>query len=168
MIDLASYDSPLGTMILTAEHEKICGVWFEGQKYALTALQGKQIHENETPVLQQAETWLDRYFAGENPVMDLPILPAGTPFQMTVWQILQEIPYGSTWTYQQVAAEVCRRLDRPRMSCQAVGQAVGHNPVSILIPCHRVLGSDGSLTGYAGGVERKKALLELEGSSILI
>jgi len=115
-------------------------------------------------VLEQAQGWLDHYFLGEDIEMDLPLLAEGTSFQKTVWEVLQTIPYGSTMTYGEVSREVSRLLGRDKMSAQAVGQAVGHNPISILIPCHRVLGKSGSLIGYAGGIGRKKSLLEMEGS----
>ena len=164
MISLAYYDSPLGRITIAAKEEKICGAWFEGQKYFLSSLKEQQTQEKLTPVLEQAQGWLDHYFLGEDIEMDLPLLAEGTSFQKTVWEVLQTIPYGNTMTYGEVSREVSRLLGRDKMSAQAVGQAVGHNPISILIPCHRVLGKSGSLIGYAGGIGRKKSLLEMEGS----
>ncbi|MGM9582461.1 MAG: methylated-DNA--[protein]-cysteine S-methyltransferase [Phascolarctobacterium sp.] len=116
-------------------------------------------------VLDQTKQWLDEYFAGRCPAFTPPIKPQGTPFQKLVWQLLLEIHYGSTTTYGELARAVAQQLGKQRMSAQAVGQAVGHNPIAIIVPCHRVLGKNGQLTGYAGGLERKKALLELEARS---
>ena len=116
------------------------------------------------PILQQAGRWLDRYFAGERPaVNELPLAPVGSDFRQEVWKILCEIPYGQTTTYGEIAQKLSARLGRERMSARAVGGAVGHNPISIIIPCHRVVGSNGRLTGYAGGLERKIKLLTHEG-----
>lgn len=118
--------------------------------------------EAEDPVFRSLERWLDEYFAGRQPQEPLILRPAGSPFRQQVWQLLCRIPWGSTVTYGQLAKEMAVQLGRQTMSAQAVGGAVGHNPISILIPCHRVVGTDGSLTGYAGGLERKQALLALE------
>ncbi len=148
------YPSPLGPMILAVDGEGLCGVWFVGQRYFPRENLGKM--DATHPVLCRARQWLDAYFSGEVPQDPLPLHLKGTDFQRSVWQALMQIPYGKTVTYGQLAKKLGVG------SAQAVGGAVGRNPVSILIPCHRVLGADGSLTGYAGGLERKQALLEWE------
>ena len=151
------YPSPLGTLTVAEEKGALTALVIEGQKYADRHLAGEG-QEEETPVLRAAARWLDAYFAGENPaVSTLPLAPAGTAFQQRVWQELRRIPYGETESYGALAA----RLGN---SARAVGAAVGRNPLSILIPCHRVLAADGSLTGYAGGLANKEKLLRLEGS----
>ena len=134
-------------------------VW--NQKYYAHSLDAEHT-EKVTPILEDTKRWLDLYFSGKEPDFMPPLHPSGTPFQMEIWDILREIPYGTTMTYGAVAKEIARRRGIPRMSAQAAGGAVGHNPVSILIPCHRVVGSNGSLTGYAGGIDRKIKLLALE------
>lgn len=156
MYDYIPYRSPLGMLIVAAEGEALTALVFEGQKYARQHLAGEG-QERETPVLRAARLWLDAYFAGERPdAAALPLSPRGTNFQQTVWQELQAIPYGETCRYGEIAV-------RLGSSARAVGSAVGRNPISLIIPCHRVLGAKGALTGYAGGLERKKALLALEG-----
>lgn len=151
-------ESPLGRLLLAAQKEKLAGVWMEGQRYFppdLTAVGT----EGETPVLRWARTWLERYFAGERPdAAELPLEMAGSDFQKQVWAALREIPYGETVTYGALAEQL--RLGRN--AARAVGSAVGRNPISIVIPCHRVVGAGGRLTGYAGGLERKRWLLEHE------
>lgn len=157
-----TYQSPLGEMLLAADEEGLTGAWFVGQKYFACGLEAGK--ENPAfPVLRQAAHWLDRYFRGENPEMDFPLHLMGTDFRKKVWQCLLEIPYGETTTYGAIAKMLARRRGLARMSAQAVGGAVGHNRISIIVPCHRVLGADGSLTGYAGGLQKKLALLRLEG-----
>lgn len=161
MYDILHYQSPLGAMTLAAEGGHLTGAWFDGQKYfpnGLPAAHGTPA----TPVLEQTRAWLDRYFRGAEPGPLPPLRPEGTSFRTAVWALLLQIPYGETRTYGQLARALARQLGRETMSAQAVGGAVGHNPISILVPCHRVVGSDGSLTGYAGGVERKIRLLALE------
>ena len=161
MAFLTQYDSPLGVLHLASDGKAVRGLWIEGQKYFAATLDGDTQARADIPVFQQAAVWLDAYFAGKA----LPELPAlalqGSPFRQAVWKLLLEIPYGQTTTYGKLA----RRLRESGIaaSAQAVGGAVGHNPISILIPCHRVVGTGGSLTGYAGGVEKKRFLLELEG-----
>ena len=155
---VSHYQSPLGRLLLASDGESLTGLWFEGQKYFARSLDGAQIPK-ELPLFQSAAEWLDVYFSGREPDFTPPLRPAGTAFQREVWQLLQAIPYGQTATYGALAKE----LGRPALSARAVGGAVGRNPISILIPCHRVVGADGSLTGYAGGLERKIRLLELEG-----
>ena len=158
---ISYYHSPLGKLLLAADQTGITGAWFEDQKYYAHGLDAEHT-EKDTPVLEDTKRWLDLYFSGKEPDFMPPLHPSGTPFQMEVWDILRQIPYGTTMTYGAIAKEIARRRGLARMSAQAVGGAVGHNPVSILIPCHRVVGSDGSLTGYAGGIERKIKLLALE------
>lgn len=157
MLFLTHYASPLGSILLAADETGLTGLWFEAQKYFPSFL-GVDYQEKETPVLTETVRWLDVYFSGKDPGFLPPLHPQGSPFRQTVWDILLTIPRGQTMTY----GEIARRLGV--RSAQAVGGAVGHNPISILIPCHRVVGSDGSLTGYAGGVERKGRLLQLEGA----
>lgn len=153
------YDSPLGGIMLASDGEALTGLWFDGQKY-FPAMPGKE--EKDLPIFEQARRWLDLYFSGTAPSFTPPLKPKGTPFQKTVWEILCSIPYGQTMTYGEIAGRIAAQKGLARMSAQAVGGAVGHNPISILIPCHRVVGSNGSLTGYAGGMERKVQLLTLE------
>lgn len=157
MLFLTHYASPLGPILLAADETGLTGLWFEGQKYFPSFL-GVDYQEKETPVLTETARWLDVYFSGKDPGFLPPLHPQGSPFRQTVWDILLTIPRGQTMTY----GEIARRLGVH--SAQAVGGAVGHNPISILIPCHRVVGSDGSLTGYAGGFDRKTRLLQLEGA----
>ena len=157
MLFLTHYASPLGPILLAADETGLTGLWFEGQKYFPSFL-GVDYQEKETPVLTETARWLDVYFSGKDPDILPPLHPQGSPFRQAVWDILLTIPRGQTMTY----GEIARRLGV--RSAQAVGGAVGHNPISILIPCHRVVGSDGSLTGYAGGLDRKTRLLQLEGA----
>ena len=157
MLFLTHYASPLGPILLAADQTGLTGLWFEAQKY-FPSFSGVEYQEKETPVLTEAVRWLDVYFSRKDPDILPPLHPQGSPFRQAVWNILLTIPRGQTMTY----GEIARRLGVH--SAQAVGGAVGHNPISILIPCHRVVGSDGSLTGYAGGVERKARLLQLEGA----
>ncbi len=153
---ISHYDSPLGQLLLAADDVGLTGLWFEGQAHFAAGLE--PVHQEKTlPVFADTKRWLDFYFSGSNPDFLPPIHLLGTPFQTAVWQFLLTVPYGQTVTYGQIARALGIR------SAQAVGGAVGRNPVSILVPCHRVLGADGSLTGYAGGLERKAALLALEG-----
>lgn len=160
MIYIWTYDSPLGKLTLAEENGGLIGLWMEGQKYYPEQLQACW---EKTPLLAQMEGWLDRYFAGEQPeCTQLLLNPRGTEFQQQVWALLREIPYGKTATYASIAQQIAQIRGVPHMSSQAVGNAVGHNPISILIPCHRVLGTKGQLTGYAGGLERKQWLLDWE------
>lgn len=149
--------SPLGNILLSADEIGLTGLWFEGEKYYADALPREHI-ERETPILTDTKRWLDVYFTGREPDFTPPLHPAGSPFRQAVWQLMLEIPYGQTTTYGALA----KRLGGGRMSAQAVGGAVGHNPISIIVPCHRVIGTNGSLTGYAGGLDRKIRLLEIE------
>lgn len=166
MIYMGRYDSPLGPITLAGEDGALTGLWFDGQKYFGAGLPAGT-PEGEPPVFRQVRAWLDRYFRGEDPGPAPPLAPAGTAFQRAVWEVLREIPYGRTATYGQVAQAAGRGLGR-NTSPRAAGSAVGRNPISLLIPCHRVVGAGGSLTGYAGGLERKEALLKLESAEIFL
>ena len=161
MIFTAEYPSPLGTIILACDETAVVGLWFAGQKHAGT-LPPDGTRREMTPLLEQAERWLDCYFSGREPDHLPPLRCGGTPFRKRVCDIMLTIPYGKTMTYGAIAAEIARQTGCGRMSAQAVGGAVGHNPIALMIPCHRVVGTDGSLTGYSGGIERKLWLLELE------
>ena len=162
MVYASRYDSPVGALLLAERNGKLVGVWMEGQKH-LGSLREQTLEFADTPVLVRTKRWLDRYFNGERPqISELPLAPEGSDFRKAVWEILCEIPYGETITYGDIARQIADRLGLARMSAQAVGGAVGHNPISIIIPCHRVVGADGSLTGYAGGIEKKMQLLALE------
>lgn len=157
----SKYTSPLGTVILAADEKGLSGLWFEGQKYSALYLD-KENEEREVPVFLQAKKWLDIYFSGKNPDFKVPLHFMGSEFQNEVWNILYEIPYGQTTTYGDIAKRIAKKRGLKRMSAQAVGGAVAHNKISIIVPCHRVVGRNGSLTGYAGGIEKKAALLKLE------
>lgn len=158
----------LGTLTLATDGLALCGCWFEGQRFFGYPYREAEKREDSTqPILHEACAWLDSYFAGEKPHPGKLILkPEGTIFQRRVWRMLQEIWYGNVTTYGQLAFKLALQTDKPSMSAQAVGSAVGHNPISIIIPCHRVIGADGSLTGYAGGIERKQWLLNFEGADL--
>ena len=154
------YASPLGGITLASDGSALTGLWFDGQKYFAAAL-SPDSEEKMLPVFAEADRWLDRYFTGSIPDFTPPLNPRGTPFRLLVWETLLTVPFGQTVTYDQLAQRLALRTGRP-VSARAVGNAVGHNPVSLIIPCHRVIGADGSLTGYAGGLERKTRLLQLE------
>ena len=167
MIYTAYYDSPMGKILLAAKDDALIGLWIEGQKYSLGSLKEPMEKQPDDPVLLAAKSWLDRYFAGAKPaISELKLSPMGSEFRQTVWQILCEIPYGKLTTYGDIAKKVAAKFGKERMSAQAVGGAVGHNAISIIIPCHRVVGASGSLTGYAGGIEKKIWLLQHEGVSM--
>lgn len=161
MIYTSKYTSPLGGILLAADEVGLRGLWFDGQKYFARDLPDERT-ERETPVLSEAKRWLDLYFGGQEPDFLPPLHPVGTPFRQAVWEILLRISYGKTVTYGEISKQLAEKMGLERMSAQAVGGAVGHNEISIIIPCHRVVGSNGSLTGYAGGIDRKIKLLELE------
>lgn len=163
----ARYASPIGLLTLAEAEGALVGLWMDGQKYAFGPWRGAPMRAEDTPLFRQASAWLDAYFAGQQPEVNaLPLSPRGTAFQKEVWGMLLEIPYGQTVTYGALAKRIAARRGQAHFSAQAVGQAVGHNPISIVIPCHRVLGAQGDLTGYAGGMERKRALLQLEGVAL--
>lgn len=161
MVFTTEYASPLGTITLACSEEAVIGLWFEGQKYFGKILPEKTV-QADRPLLAEARRWLDVYFSGREPDFLPPLCYGSTPFRKQICDILLTIPYGSTRTYGEIAAEAARRLGLANMSAQAVGGAVGHNPISLMIPCHRVVGTNGSLTGYGGGIARKVKLLELE------
>ena len=161
MIFTQHYASPLGGILLAADGIGLTGLWFDGQKYFARDLPVERT-EQETSVLTEAKRWLDVYFDGREPDFMPPLHPIGSAFRQSVWQILLQIPYGKTTTYGEIARQLAEKQKLPRMSAQAVGGAVGHNEISIIIPCHRVIGTNGSLTGYAGGIDKKMKLLKLE------
>lgn len=161
------YASPLGGITIAGTENAVTGLWFDGQKYFGSTL-SPNCEEKILPVFEQADLWLDIYFSGKAPDFTPPILFTATDFRKAVWEILLKIPYGETMTYKEIASEIARQKGVPKMSAQAVGNAVGHNPISLMIPCHRVVGADGSLTGYAGGIDKKAKLLELEKAKVYI
>ncbi len=158
---LSKYVSPLGDIVLASDEIGLVGLWFEGQKYFGLYLD-KEHKEKETPLFKQAKKWLDIYFTGQEPDFKLPLHFTGTKFQNEVWELLCKIPYGKTVTYGDIAKQLAHKKEIARMSSQAVGGAIGHNKISVIVPCHRVVASNGSLTGYAGGISKKIALLKLE------
>ena len=165
MTYIQHYDSPLGGILLAADEIGLTGLWFDREKYFADNLPAEHT-ERETPVLAESKRWLDTYFAGSEPDFLPPLHPIGSAFRREVWEILLRIPYGQTTTYGAIARELAQKRGLARMSAQAVGGAVGHNEISIIIPCHRVVGASGSLTGYAGGIDKKVRLLELERADV--
>lgn len=164
MLYSANYTSPLGLITLASDGDNLIGLWNEGQKYFAGTVKGEMAEQPDLSVLVATTKWLDAYFAGKQPaVSGLPLAPQGGEFRQTVWRILCDIPYGQCVTYGEIARRIAVRTGKQSMSSQAVGGAVGHNPISIIIPCHRVVGTSGSLTGYAGGITKKIKLLEHEG-----
>jgi len=154
-------DTPLGAITASAENGALTGLWFVGQKY-YPAKTCTWVCQPNYPVFKSLQAWLSDYFSGMEDVPSLQLEPQGTPFQKAVWNVLLKIPFGYITTYGLIAKEIAATRGLSSMSDQAVGGAVGHNPISILIPCHRVVGSNRSLTGYAGGLDKKRALLQLE------
>ena len=161
MVYTTQYASPLGAITLACDDAAIIGLWFNGQRYFGNSLP-KQLVEKEQPLLQDTKRWLDIYFSGCAPDFLPPLRYDSTPFRKAVCEIMLTIPYGKTMTYGEIAAAIAKQQGLSKMSAQAVGGAVGHNPISLIIPCHRVVGTNGSLTGYGGGIARKVKLLELE------
>ena len=157
----AHYASPFGPITLASNGTSLVGLWFDGQKYFADTLEDAH-RQKSLPVFEEARRWLDLYFSGKEPSFLPPLAPKATPFRKKVWDILLSIPYGQTMTYGEIAKTIAREQSS-RMSAQAVGGAVGHNPISIIVPCHRVVGTNGSLTGYADGIDKKVQLLTLEG-----
>ena len=155
------YQSPLGKILLAADEIGLIGLWFLGQKYYAYNLSEK-CEEILLPVFTQTKDWLDLYFSGQIPEYMPAIHMIGSTFRIEVWKLLLQIPYGETVTYSELAKMVAKNRNSDHMSARAVGGAVAHNNISVIIPCHRVIGANGSLTGYAGGIERKIKLLELE------
>lgn len=165
MIYTSTYTSPIGDILLASQNNELIGLWFKGQKYYMNYLKEEIEEKNDEETLMKAKKWLDRYFKGEKPsIKELSLNPDGSEFRKKVWQILCEIPYGQTLTYKEIALKLAKENGLNSMSAQAVGSAVGYNPISIIIPCHRVIGSNGKLTGYAGGLDKKEYLLKLEQS----
>lgn len=155
------YQSPLGNILLAADETGLTGLWFEGQKHYAKGLNA-DFKEKNISVFEETKHWLDIYFSGNEPDFTPPLHLVGTNFQEDVWEILLKIPYGCTTTYSGIAKKVAGKREQKNMSAQAVGGAVGRNPISIIVPCHRVIASNGSLTGYAGGIDKKLYLLEIE------
>ncbi len=155
------YNSPLGGITLASDGNSLIGLWFDKQKYFANNLK-KELQEKELPIFQEAIKWLDIYFSGKSPDFTPQLLLKATEFRKSVWEILLKIPYGKTMTYGDIAKIIANNKGIKKMSAQAIGGAVGHNPISLIIPCHRVIGSNGNLTGYAGGIDRKRKLLKLE------
>lgn len=162
---IQEYNSPLGSITIASDEASVTGIWFENSRFFSKALSGKYINQ-ATAAAEQAVHWLDIYFNNKIPDFTPPLQLNGTDFRLTVWKILLDIPYGETVSYGDIAKTVAEKQGIAKMSAQAVGNAVGHNPISIIVPCHRVVGSKGSLTGYSGGIERKKALLDIESNVI--
>ena len=159
---ISHYDSPLGTMLLAADDSGLTGLWFEGQRYFALHLDEERM-EKDVPVLSDTRKWLDIYFSGKEPDFTPPLHIMGSLFYREVSEIMCSIPYGKTMTYGEIASIIASRRGAECMSARAVGGAVGHNEISIIVPCHRVVGANGNLTGYGGGIQRKIKLLELEG-----
>lgn len=154
---IAEYTSPIGEILLASDGENLIGLWFENQKYFKGTL-SSEYEKKALPIFENVFSWLDRYFNGEKPEINFPLKPRGSTFRQRVWKRLAEVPYGETITY----GEIAKAITGNRRSAQAVGGAVGHNPISIIIPCHRAVGANGKLTGYAGGIDKKIYLLNLE------
>ena len=158
------YPSPLGNMTLACDGKALVGLWLEGQKHFGGTISHEMVEKNDIPIFYAAKRWLERYFSGERvSPSELPLRPIGGEFRQSVWRILCGIPYGEVTTYGAIAKEIAKQMGRERMSGQAVGGAIAHNPILVIIPCHRVVGADGSMTGYAGGIPAKRKLLALEG-----
>ncbi|MEE0886150.1 MAG: methylated-DNA--[protein]-cysteine S-methyltransferase [Treponema sp.] len=161
MIYTSHYDSPLGGITLAADRFRLTGLWFDGQKYFGDTLP-ENFEKKNLPVFEETFRWLDIYFSGKAPDFTPPLFMETTPFRKSVWEIMLQIPYGKTMTYGEIAEKIAVQKGIARMSAQAVGGAVGHNSISLIIPCHRVVGTNGNLTGYAGGIDRKFRLLAME------
>ncbi len=164
---IQEYNSPLGSITIASNEASVTGIWFENSRFFGETLSEKYINQ-ATAAAEQAVHWLDIYFNNKIPDFTPPLLLKGTDFRMTVWKMLLDIPYGETISYGDIAKAVAKRRGIEKMSAQAVGNAVGHNPISIIVPCHRVVGSKGSLTGYGGGIKRKKELLRLESNAAVL
>ena len=160
------YNSPLGGITMASEKDALIGLWFDGQKYFADSMNGEHT-EKTLAVFEQTAKWLDIYFSGKEPDFTPPLWMKTTPFRKTVWEVMLTIPYGKTMTYGEIADVIAEKKGIAKMSAQAVGGAVGHNSISLIIPCHRVVGTNGSLTGYAGGIDKKVQLLKLEKTDML-
>lgn len=164
MIYTTQYHSPVGKITFAGNENGLIGLWIEGQKYFLGKVKEPMQEKEDLEIFSKTRNWLDRYFHGERQLIsEIRLKPEGSVFQKEVWKLLCEIPYGEVTTYGDIAKKVAKKLGKETMSAQAVGGAVGHNPIAIIIPCHRVVGSNGSMTGYAGGIDKKIKLLRHEG-----
>lgn len=164
MFYLCNYLSPMGSITLASQHNKLVGAWIEGEKYFAHTINTQTEQNPNLPIFNSTKKWLDDYFSGKQPnLYQLELAPTGTSFRHLVWEILCKIPYGKVMTYGDIAKQIALKTNKTSMSSQAVGGAVGHNPISIIIPCHRVIGANGNLTGYAGGIDKKIKLLQHEG-----
>lgn len=164
MIYTTEFDSPVGKITLAAIAEKLIGLWLEGQDYFESTISEEMVKDDSLKLFTEVRNWLDAYFAKKNPaISDLPLFPSGSEFRKSVWRVLCTVPCGEVTTYGKVARKIAAERGIAKMSAQAIGGALAHNPISIIIPCHRVVGADGSLIGYAGGIDRKIKLLECEG-----
>lgn len=159
------YNSPLGGITEASDGEHLIGLWFDGQKYFADALDA-EYEEKPLPIFEQTDKWLDIYFSGKDPDFTPPLCMKTSEFRKSVWEVMLTIPYGKTMTYGEIAEMIAKQRGIARMSAQAVGGAVGHNSISLIIPCHRVIGKSGNLTGYAGGIDKKEKLLKMEGADI--
>ena len=167
MFYTAHYQSPLGGITLASDGEALVGLWFDNQKYFADSISGQPTADKSSlPVFADTCRWLDTYFKGQQPDFTPALKMLTTPFRKQVWKIMLSIPYGKTMTYGEIAKRIAEQNGIPQMSAQAVGGAVGHNSISLIIPCHRVVGTNGSLTGYAGGIAKKVRLLQLEGTDM--
>lgn len=163
MIYISDYESTLGNLLLASKDNKLIGLWMENQKYFLSSVKEEMIQNDSDKIILKTKEWLDRYFNSKKPdIKELDLNLIGSEFRKNVWKILMAIPYGNVITYNDIAIEIAKQKKIRQMSAQAVGGAVGHNPISIIIPCHRVVGTNGSLTGYAGGIDKKIKLLKHE------
>lgn len=162
----AHYDSPLGGITMSSDDAALTGLWFDEQKHFASTLPSEHSDRPDHPVFEATRRWLDTYFSGRIPQEAPPLALHGSAFQRRVWRILLTIPYGKTMSYGEIARQIAEDTGAPTMSAQAVGGAVGRNPISLIVPCHRVIGSNGQLTGYAGGIERKQWMLEMEGKNL--
>lgn len=163
MIYTSEYQSPVGKLLIASKENQLIGLRIENQKYYLSDLKEEIQVSDNLEILVKTKKWLERYFSGERPdINELKINPMGSEFRKSVWEILKKIPYGEVVTYNDIARKLAKQKGIEKMSAQAVGSAVGHNPISIIIPCHRVVGTNGSLTGYAGGINKKIYLLKHE------
>ena len=159
-----NYDSPIGSLRLVSDGENLTGLWMEKHRYPYPPAEETAAWCSRLPVFDEAKKWLNAYFAKKQPSINaLPLAPSGSPFRQEIWRLLCQIPYGQVTTYGELARQAAANLNKAHMSAQAVGGAVGHNPISIIIPCHRVVGTNGSLTGFGGGIENKIWLLQHEG-----
>ena len=156
----STYLAPVGEITLASDGKSLCGLWNGEHKYVYKNMERR----DNLPIFDATKSWLDKYYTGEKPsIKELPLAPVGSEFRQAIWKILCEIPYGETVTYGDIAKTMAKKMNIKKMAAQAVGGAVGHNPISIIIPCHRVVGTNGSLTGYGGGIQTKIELLKHEG-----